>query len=1085
MQAGLPVVVWIVKSNYGTFMRLDSILSVRSIHSIQSLSTLSCQLIQPPISYLYPAIGVRSSPLTVNFPDDAIQSSIYSLATTPTGSILAAGSPSRVIRLHDPRSSVQLAKLVGHTDNVRALLLSDDGSHLLSASSDATVKLWDVGMQRCLHTFSHHSSSVWALASRHPRLEVFHSGDKSGWVCKIDLESCGDPSEGECVVLCKTDSDDDNLNIFSNTGHENVVRIVGMDDTFVWTATGSSSVKRWRDIPTRTQRRRTHARTLEYADNSVTPPFFSPSSPPDPMPILEPTADPTSTLPSNDCTPQTAVFNRRPSLATTDLVSDTQPNPLQQTSSIRETSKSSLFPPVSSSASSASCPPHKHKPQLFSTSSNLGPSVSNIIEETLDCIPLDALVPLLSPNDLIGPGFGHLDQPNDQDPSLSISAQSFDSNLNLSRHPTLTNGHSSSLPTTPTVLAPHREVAKSVRPHLIHQSSSGPFSLLSATEGQAWNLYRMRDSSADAIPLRDTPDEIIRGRSGLIKSELLNDRRHVITVDTAGQLALWDIVSGTCKGIFTTQGLRSSGPTSHATGRSSVISSESDLSSTSSQSNSSCDPKPSAILAMDLLKLVRDRIEGEATIPNWCTVETQTGMLTVHLEEHRCFDAEVYADEADLSATAMSSMKDDHRISLGKWVLRNLFDGFINQQIQLRDSDGNFKVPHSRVSSHRSSMSRDLTSSQTRSSSFSEPTSAWSMSHPDLAAGTSSNISHHDQGLVGRNGLPRTPGMTISLARPALTPALPPDLKPFSARTKIGDMASMTSGSSSVTSQPFRAADSISHSSEHPSLPMLVETAEDDDRQTKTISRPPRPFLNRGHSSPRPISTPTNVLSPQSAELTSKNEAFVASEHAHVAGPTPSASVNLAVSGSILGRLKALSRGQRRRQSQDPSAGIGSAGAACGSGASSTGSLSGPRLRRSQTTPELGPEQVLALERSRAQQEIVQSVLLRPFQPCGLAEAPKLELPPETAILISEEGTESGTWEVTYRGLVSTTEEDWHVLESVSPGWLLEFLWGNRTILKDSTATKVTFVLEPEGGKEAAGLPELPNGCADFSFLFK
>lgn len=128
---------------------------------------------------------------------------------------------------------------------------------------------------------------------------------------------------------------------------------------------------------------------------------------------------------------------------------------------------------------------------------------------------------------------------------------------------------------------------------------------------------------------------------------------------------------------------------------------------------------------------------------------------------------------------------------------------------------------------------------------------------------------------------------------------------------------------------------------------------------------------------------------------------------------------------------------------------------------------------------------MLALERSRAQQEIVQSVLLRPFQPCGLAEAPKLELPPETAILISEEGTESGTWEVTYRGLVSTTEEDWHVLESVSPGWLLEFLWGNRTILKDSTATKVTFVLEPEGGKEAAGLPELPNGCVDFSFLFK
>jgi WD repeat-containing protein 48 len=38
----------------------------------------------------------------------------------------------------------------GHTDNVRALLLNAEGTLLLSGSSDNTVRLWDLGQQRCI-----------------------------------------------------------------------------------------------------------------------------------------------------------------------------------------------------------------------------------------------------------------------------------------------------------------------------------------------------------------------------------------------------------------------------------------------------------------------------------------------------------------------------------------------------------------------------------------------------------------------------------------------------------------------------------------------------------------------------------------------------------------------------------------------------------------------------------------------------------------------------------------------------------------------------------------------------------------------
>lgn len=72
----------------------------------------------------------------------------------------------------------------------------------------------------------------------------------------------------------------------------------------------------------------------------------------------------------------------------------------------------------------------------------------------------------------------------------------------------------------------------------------------------------------------------------------------------------------------------------------------------------------------EALELVKERIEGEAVTPTWCSVDTRIGGLTIHLEEGRCFDAEIHLDE--LGEELEGSFKEDQR---GKfWTYRLLPD---------------------------------------------------------------------------------------------------------------------------------------------------------------------------------------------------------------------------------------------------------------------------------------------------------------------------------------------------------------------------------------------------------------------------
>ncbi|ORY94461.1 WD40-repeat-containing domain protein [Syncephalastrum racemosum] len=368
------------------------------------------------------------------------KASIYAMATNPSGSLIATGSPEKVVRLWDPRSGKHIGKLTGHTDNIRALLLSHDGTHILSGSSDSTIKLWSVKAQRCLSTYETHVDSVWALYSDDPELRTFYAGSRDGMVTRTEISGQEEDGESECIGLFKEES--------------GVTKIAVWNDTYVWTATSSSSIHRWLSVPPREAR-----------------------------PIL--------------------------------------------------------------------------KRSHYNTD-----------------IPISAVAKLPAPS---RPAAHHAHQL--QEPYLGSD--------NL----TLYAGSVMSIP-------------------ISYQDDDIP-------------------SAESLLPLRTVPDGVIEGKPGIASHVVLQSRRHVLTQDTNGEVALWDLVNCVRIKEFGKQ---------------------------------------------EIETVVNDMKSMESN-PPWCSVDTKIGAITVQLDGFTCFDCEMYADEANLPSTY--DVREDQRLNVGKWVLVHLFANFI------------------------------------------------------------------------------------------------------------------------------------------------------------------------------------------------------------------------------------------------------------------------------------------------------------------------------------------------------------------------------------------------------------------------
>ena len=108
-------------------------------------------------------------------------SGVTACAVTADGRVVAA-SYDGLLRVWDPESPSAPAVLPGHTGDLTACAVTPDGQRAISASSDKTLRVWDLASRTCL--FTHRGNAVYfALAAT---AHVIVAGDAAGSVWVLD-----------------------------------------------------------------------------------------------------------------------------------------------------------------------------------------------------------------------------------------------------------------------------------------------------------------------------------------------------------------------------------------------------------------------------------------------------------------------------------------------------------------------------------------------------------------------------------------------------------------------------------------------------------------------------------------------------------------------------------------------------------------------------------------------------------------------------------------------------------------------------------------------------------------------------------
>ncbi|KAL8159557.1 hypothetical protein V2J09_001094 [Rumex salicifolius] len=137
----------------------------------------------------------------------------------------------------------------------------------------------------------------------------------------------------------------------------------------------------------------------------------------------------------------------------------------------------------------------------------------------------------------------------------------------------------------------------------------------------SFSRARASMEGSNPVPIYKYPSLTIPGTPAIVQHEILNNRRNVLTKDTAGSVKLWEITKGV---VVEDYGEVSFGEKKE-----------------------------------ELFEMV--------SVPPWFTVDTRLGALSIHLETPQCFSAEMYSADLGISGKA-----EDDKVNLARETLKGL-----------------------------------------------------------------------------------------------------------------------------------------------------------------------------------------------------------------------------------------------------------------------------------------------------------------------------------------------------------------------------------------------------------------------------
>lgn len=112
---------------------------------------------------------------------------VWAAKVTPDGQRAVSASSDHTLKVWDLKRGTELRTLTGHSDSVNALAVTPDGQHAVSASADATLKVWNLESGEINVSFSA-DRALSACAVAPDGLSIV-AGDTSGRVHILSLES--------------------------------------------------------------------------------------------------------------------------------------------------------------------------------------------------------------------------------------------------------------------------------------------------------------------------------------------------------------------------------------------------------------------------------------------------------------------------------------------------------------------------------------------------------------------------------------------------------------------------------------------------------------------------------------------------------------------------------------------------------------------------------------------------------------------------------------------------------------------------------------------------------------------------------